>query len=168
MAKTKYVFYNFKAVHNLRYVWNTNCSFWVPLSAFKVPRVPRLSPFKVPIHFEQWELRFLTLSINILTVRIFDFRFNYNYGVIGLMDYLHGTDSLFRKSKQFLRNKRTWTTTPVKVLIPWLIALYLNVSLINEQIQDNRRVQWLMTLIIMPHISHIVICVVYKGLINLR
>ncbi|KAG4072575.1 hypothetical protein HA402_004664 [Bradysia odoriphaga] len=45
-------------------------------------------------------------------------KFNCNYGVTGLMDRFHGTDSLFRKSKQFIRDKRTFTTTPIKVLIP--------------------------------------------------
>jgi len=45
-------------------------------------------------------------------------KFNYNYGVFGLMDWLHGTDSLFRTSKQFIRDKRLWGTTPIKALIP--------------------------------------------------
>ncbi|OXA64639.1 fatty acid hydroxylase domain-containing protein 2 [Folsomia candida] len=45
-------------------------------------------------------------------------KFNVNYGVTGLMDWLHETDGLFRSSKQFLRHRRTWTTTPIKVAIP--------------------------------------------------
>jgi len=45
-------------------------------------------------------------------------KFNYNYGVLGVLDYIHGTDSMFRKSKEFIRHKRLYTTTPVKVLIP--------------------------------------------------
>lgn len=31
-------------------------------------------------------------------------RFNTNYGVRGIMDYLHGTDDLFRRSKSYDRN----------------------------------------------------------------
>jgi len=45
-------------------------------------------------------------------------KFNFNYGVNGWLDWFHGTDSLFRKSKEFKRHKRIWTTTPVKVSIP--------------------------------------------------
>jgi len=45
-------------------------------------------------------------------------KFNYNYGVNGLMDWIHGTDSLFRTTKQFKRDKRLWSTTPVKTLVP--------------------------------------------------
>ena len=32
-------------------------------------------------------------------------RFNVNYGVMGWLDYLHGTDSSFRSSEQYQRHK---------------------------------------------------------------
>lgn len=31
-------------------------------------------------------------------------RFNANFGVLGVLDRLHGTDALFRRSKQYQRH----------------------------------------------------------------
>jgi len=43
---------------------------------------------------------------------------NYNFGIYGWLDTLHGTDSLFRKSKEYLRHKVLWSLKPMKALIP--------------------------------------------------
>ncbi|XP_072018717.1 fatty acid hydroxylase domain-containing protein 2-like [Amphiura filiformis] len=41
-----------------------------------------------------------------------------NYGIIGIMDYLHGTDRLFRKTKYFQQRRWVFSFTPVQELIP--------------------------------------------------
>jgi len=38
--------------------------------------------------------------------------------VLGILDYLHGTDTLFRESKNFERHITVLGTTPVRELIP--------------------------------------------------
>eukprot|EP01136_Pigoraptor_vietnamica_P029353 Opistho-1_new@87445 len=40
-------------------------------------------------------------------------KFNTNYGVIGVLDYLHGTDKKFRASKQFLNHKTLLSLDPL-------------------------------------------------------
>lgn len=45
-------------------------------------------------------------------------RFNQNYGVLGILDYLHGTDSGFRKSKAFDRHLLLLSLVPLKKLYP--------------------------------------------------
>lgn len=41
-----------------------------------------------------------------------------NYGVIGLMDWIHGTDASFRKNIAFKRNKRLMGLTPIDEIYP--------------------------------------------------
>jgi len=45
-------------------------------------------------------------------------KFTQCYGVLGILDYLHGTDTLFRESKNFERHITVLGTTPVRELIP--------------------------------------------------
>jgi len=45
-------------------------------------------------------------------------KFNYNFGVIGLLDKLHGTDVLFRKSKESIRHRTLLTLRSAKELFP--------------------------------------------------
>ena len=45
-------------------------------------------------------------------------KFNQCYGVIGLLDYLHGTDTQFRRSKQFSRNVLLLSLTPLTQTFP--------------------------------------------------
>ncbi|XP_071847605.1 fatty acid hydroxylase domain-containing protein 2-like [Apostichopus japonicus] len=45
-------------------------------------------------------------------------KFNYNFGVLGILDRLHGTDALFRESKQQYRHLTLLSLTPLTKLIP--------------------------------------------------
>ena len=45
-------------------------------------------------------------------------KFNQCYGVIGVLDYLHGTDSNYRTSLQYKRNIVSTTLTPLRTLYP--------------------------------------------------
>eukprot|EP00126_Sphaerothecum_destruens_P005866 Sdes_comp19085_c0_seq1m9724 len=45
-------------------------------------------------------------------------KFNCNFGVLGLLDYLHGTNKLFRSSVQYRRNKSYIHYKTIKELIP--------------------------------------------------
>ncbi|XP_062443250.1 fatty acid hydroxylase domain-containing protein 2 isoform X2 [Rhea pennata] len=45
-------------------------------------------------------------------------KFNQCYGVLGLLDYLHGTDTLFRQTKAFKRHKVLLSLTPLSESIP--------------------------------------------------
>mmetsp|Transcript_7724 Transcript_7724/g.18072 ORF Transcript_7724/g.18072 Transcript_7724/m.18072 type:complete len:87 (-) Transcript_7724:662-922(-) len=44
--------------------------------------------------------------------------FNVNYGTLGLLDYLHGTDVKFRKNVAFLRDHAFFSLTPMREQIP--------------------------------------------------
>lgn len=46
------------------------------------------------------------------------FRFNQCFGVLGILDYLHGTDDLFRSNKAFDRHTILTGLTPAKELYP--------------------------------------------------
>lgn len=48
----------------------------------------------------------------------FLFRFINNFGVLGILDRLHGTDNLFRQSKAFQRHIFSTSLTPVAVMFP--------------------------------------------------
>ncbi|XP_002737755.2 fatty acid hydroxylase domain-containing protein 2-like [Saccoglossus kowalevskii] len=45
-------------------------------------------------------------------------KFNYCFGVLGICDYIHGTDSLFRKSKASERNMTFFSLKPIHERIP--------------------------------------------------
>jgi len=45
-------------------------------------------------------------------------KFNQCFGVLGILDYLHGTDSMFKSSKAYQRHVMLVTTTPMRELIP--------------------------------------------------
>lgn len=45
-------------------------------------------------------------------------RFNQNFGVLGVLDRLHGTDSLFRNSKMYQRHIMLLSLVPLKQLYP--------------------------------------------------
>ncbi|XP_077988111.1 fatty acid hydroxylase domain-containing protein 2-like [Glandiceps talaboti] len=45
-------------------------------------------------------------------------KFHYNFGLLGILDWLHGTDALFRKSIAFKRNKILFGLTPLSDSIP--------------------------------------------------
>lgn len=45
-------------------------------------------------------------------------KFNQCFGVLGILDYLHGTDRLFRSSKAYERHFTYLTTTPIRELFP--------------------------------------------------
>ncbi|XP_018026937.1 fatty acid hydroxylase domain-containing protein 2 [Hyalella azteca] len=45
-------------------------------------------------------------------------KFNECYGVLGVLDLLHGTDQRFRSSKNFCRHVLMLSTTPARVLFP--------------------------------------------------
>ncbi|XP_006815583.1 fatty acid hydroxylase domain-containing protein 2-like [Saccoglossus kowalevskii] len=45
-------------------------------------------------------------------------KFNYCFGLLGVLDYLHGTDVLFRKSKASKRHKTLFGITPLSKSIP--------------------------------------------------
>ena len=46
------------------------------------------------------------------------YRFVNNFGVLGILDRLHGTDAMFRASKQYQRHYMSLTMTPLRQLIP--------------------------------------------------
>jgi hypothetical protein len=46
------------------------------------------------------------------------FRFTQNYGVLGVLDRLHGTDNQFRNSKAYERHFMALSLVPVKELFP--------------------------------------------------
>ena len=41
-----------------------------------------------------------------------------NFGTIGILDRLHGTDTMFRASKQYQRHYMSLTVTPLQQVIP--------------------------------------------------
>ncbi|XP_062979396.1 fatty acid hydroxylase domain-containing protein 2-like [Elgaria multicarinata webbii] len=45
-------------------------------------------------------------------------RFNQCYGVLGVLDYLHGTDKLYKQSKAYERDHILWGFTPLSESIP--------------------------------------------------
>ena len=45
-------------------------------------------------------------------------KFNQCYGILGILDYLHGTDTLFRSSKSYDRHYMLLSSTPARELIP--------------------------------------------------
>lgn len=45
-------------------------------------------------------------------------RFNQCYGVLGVLDRLHGTDSKFRQTKQYERHTLLTSLTPLNESIP--------------------------------------------------
>lgn len=45
-------------------------------------------------------------------------RFNQCYGVLGVLDFLHGTDKMFRQTKAFERHKVLFGLTPLSESIP--------------------------------------------------
>jgi hypothetical protein len=45
-------------------------------------------------------------------------RFNQNFGVLGVLDWLHGTDVIFRQSRAYDRHVYFLNTTPLKELYP--------------------------------------------------
>jgi len=45
-------------------------------------------------------------------------KFTQNYGVLGVLDRLHGTDSIFRQSKAYERHFMMLSLVPVRQLIP--------------------------------------------------
>ena len=45
-------------------------------------------------------------------------KFNQCYGSLGILDYLHGTDTLFRSSPEFKRHLVSRTLEPVRKLFP--------------------------------------------------
>ena len=45
-------------------------------------------------------------------------RFNNMFGVLGILDRVHGTDNLFRQSKSYERHFLSTSLTPVRELIP--------------------------------------------------
>ncbi|XP_039444449.1 fatty acid hydroxylase domain-containing protein 2-like isoform X2 [Culex pipiens pallens] len=45
-------------------------------------------------------------------------KFNQCYGGRGLLDWLHGTDDQYRKSKQYQRDRRLWSLQSARELIP--------------------------------------------------
>ncbi|XP_065182750.1 fatty acid hydroxylase domain-containing protein 2-like [Sycon ciliatum] len=67
----------------------------------------------------QWCLVELAISMFIFEVIFFySHRFNQNFGMLGIFDFLYGTDSRFRKSKSYERHSMLLGTTPANVLIP--------------------------------------------------
>ncbi len=56
-------------------------------------------------------------------------KFTENYGVLGILDYLHGTDRLFRTSGYERRNVISWSLKPVSSLYP--------VKLVNNNRLDS-------------------------------
>ena len=45
-------------------------------------------------------------------------KFNQCYGVLGILDYLHGTDTLFRSNKAYQRHVMLLSSTPVRETFP--------------------------------------------------
>ena len=45
-------------------------------------------------------------------------KFNQCYGVLGILDYLHGTDVLFRSNKAYQRHIMLLGSTPLRESIP--------------------------------------------------
>ena len=45
-------------------------------------------------------------------------KFNQCYGVLGILDYLHGTDTLFRSNKAYQRHIMLLSSTPVRETFP--------------------------------------------------
>ena len=52
------------------------------------------------------------------TPHIHTARFNQNFGTLGVLDRLHGTDAVFRRSKAYDRHVLLLGLTPVRQLVP--------------------------------------------------
>ena len=46
------------------------------------------------------------------------FRFNSNFGTLGLLDWLHGTDKGFHDTVQSKRHRTLWSLRPISALFP--------------------------------------------------
>lgn len=51
-------------------------------------------------------------------ITMFIVRFNECYGVLGVLDLLHGTDQRFRSSRSFTRHVMMLSLTPARILFP--------------------------------------------------
>lgn len=58
------------------------------------------------------------MGCNILILGHFLSRFTNNFGVLGVLDRLHGTDTNFRASKQYMRHFMLLSLSPVLQQIP--------------------------------------------------
>ena len=47
---------------------------------------------------------------------VLSYRFTNNFGVLGILDYLHGTDEAFRKTAAYKRHRIMFSFTPANQL----------------------------------------------------
>ena len=60
----------------------------------------------------------INLIIFLIEGRLLSFRFNQNFGVLGILDRLHGTDGAFRRSKSFDRHFMIFGLSSARELVP--------------------------------------------------
>lgn len=60
----------------------------------------------------------MLVTLKIFKVFFFFFRFNYNFGALGLMDWIHGTDKAFKKNVASKRNFRILGFNSARELVP--------------------------------------------------
>ena len=68
-------------------------------------------------------------------VPVLYYRFVNNFGVLGILDRLHGTDAIFRASKQYQRHYMSLTLTPLRQVIPdkpKITSIKMNKSYVPE------------------------------------
>ena len=60
----------------------------------------------------------ITTSRLLIKMLFYCIRFTENYGMMGILDRLHGTDKTFRASKMYQRHIMLWGLTPLTQQIP--------------------------------------------------
>lgn len=98
----------------------------LPPSATTITRISRLSSFKVRKTYRYLILELKAFSFYTMYIYVDIFidafhRFTGNYGVLGVLDRLHGTDKVFRESSRFRKHRFVFSSRT----LTWCATLFL-------------------------------------------
>lgn len=128
----------YKYIHKKHHTWQTpfglTAVYCHPLEHFLCNMLPvAFGPYFMGAHLVTTTLWFTVASLNAVATHsgfhlpflpspeahdYHHLKFNQNYGVFGFLDWLHGTDSVFRSTKPYDRHIVLLSLVPIKQLIP--------------------------------------------------